>query len=430
MIFEKSYSDLALWSVMGVFTVLLFFTGVSIFALMLRQKRRAGSVAALLAILLSYSLFQCIGAFLHEMERSSAAAQTVRRFAVTLPSWLILLTCIVLTVGEMLLFGSIVAHRKNRVTLMSLKEATDSLPMGILCYVPNGRILLVNRTMERFSKMLTGDMLTDGMTFAEKLHTERFLPCCQTINTEDALVIRISNNTVWTVTEEIIPYEGMEIQAIMVSDITDAYCKTLELRRIQEQVLALNVRLVKTNREIVALTAEQELFAAKVKIHDELGQNLLFIKRLILNGSGTEFEKSEIVKRLHENIDFLKGEADAIADEYELMIGTAKRLGVDVIVSGTLPQTEPLKQVIATGIHECFTNTLRHAHGNRLDVCITENENQVIAVFTNNGKRPTREIHEKGGLGLLRTLTERTGGQMTVSAEPDLSITIELPKEV
>ncbi len=430
MRFEKSYSDLALWSVMGVFTVLLFFIGVAIFALMLRQKRGAGSVAALFAILLSYGLFQYIGTFLHETERSFAAAQTAGRFAVGLPNWLILSTCIVLTVGEMLLFGSIVAHRKRRITLMSVKEAIDSLPMGILCYVPSGRILLVNRTMERFSKMLTGELLTDGMIFAKKLHTGRFLPCCQTIDAEEALVIRISDDTVWTITEEIVPYEGIEIQAIMVSDITDAYRKTLELRRVQEQVLTLNAKLIKTNREIVALTAEQELLAAKVKIHDELGQNLLSIKRLILNGNGTELEKAEIVKRLHENIDFFKGESDAVAGEYELMIGTAKRLGVDVIVLGTLPQTEPLKQIIATGIHECFTNTLRHAHGNRLNVCITENENQVIAVFTNNGERPTGEIHEKGGLGLLRTLTERAGGQMTVSVEAELSITIELPKEV
>ena len=54
----------------------------------------------------------------------------------------------------------------------------------------------------------------------------------------------------------------------------------------------------------------------------------------------------------------------------------------------------------------------------------------LTAIFTNNGDLPTGEIQEKGGLKLLRALTERAGGQMTVSAEPDLSITIELPKEV
>ena len=207
------------------------------------------------------------------------------------------------------------------------------------------------------------------------------------IDAPEAFVIRLSDDTVWTITEEIIPYESISIQAIMVSDITDAYRKTQELRHVQEKVLMLNAKLLKTNQEIVALTAEQELLAAKVKIHDELGQNLLSIKRLILNGCGTESEKAGMIKRLHENIDFLKGEVDAVPDEYELMIGTAKRLGVDV-VSGALPQTEPMKHIIATGIHECFTNTLRHAHGNMLNVCITENENSLTAIFTNNGEPP------------------------------------------
>ncbi len=426
MMVEEAYSKSVLWSVTGIFSVFLFFVGVTIFALMIRQKRATGSVVALFTVFLSYGLFQYIGFFLQE----TGYTQRAGRFAAALPDWLILSICMALTIVEMLLFCSIVSHRKNRITLMSIKEATDGLPMGILCYVPNGRILLVNPTMEQFCKMLTGELLTDGANFAEKLHTGKFLRGCQMIDVPEALVIQLSDDTVWTITEEIMPYESISIQAIMVSDITDAYRKTQELRQVQEKVLMLNAKLLKTNQEIVALTAEQELLAAKVKIHDELGQNLLSIKRLILNGCGTESERAEMIKRLHENIDFLKGEVDAVPDEYELMIGTAKRLGVDVVVSGTLPQTEPMKHVIATGIHECFTNTLRHAHGNMLNVCITENENLLTAIFTNNGEPPTGDIQEKGGLKLLRALTERAGGQMTVSAGPDLSIAIELPKEV
>ena len=56
MMFERSYSESVLWSVMGVFAVLLFFVGVAVFALMIRQKRAAGVGAALLTLLLSYGL--------------------------------------------------------------------------------------------------------------------------------------------------------------------------------------------------------------------------------------------------------------------------------------------------------------------------------------------------------------------------------------
>lgn len=404
-----------LWSVTGAFSVLLFLGGVGAFVLMLRQKRRGGACVSLLAAFLSLGLFQYAAALLNGTGNGPV-----------LPAVAI---CAALTVGEAVLFAGITGHRKKRITLMSIKEATDSLPMGILCYAPNGRIILVNSAMKEFCKGLTGELLTDGLLFAEKMHTGPYLPGCKVIQTKEAFVLQLAGGTVWTVTEETIPYENTGVEAIMVSDISEEYRKTMELRKIQKEVSALNARLVKTNKEIVGLTAEQELFNAKVKIHDELGQNLLGIKRMILDGSVTETEKEEMVERLRENIDFLKKEPDAVSDEYGLMIGTAKELGVDVVVSGTLPQTEPLKHIVATGIHECFTNTLRHAHGNRLDICIREDEKDIIVEFRNNGKQPAGEICEKGGLGLLRSITERAGGQMTVSSDNILTITLLLPKE-
>lgn len=219
------------------------------------------------------------------------------------------------------------------------------------------------------------------------------------------------------------------MQTLIVSDITDTYRKTLELRRMQEKVSDLNIRLVKVNREIVELTVEQEILAAKVKIHDELGSNLLAIKRFLLSG-GTEQEKAEIVERLRRSITFLQEEQTAVADEYELIIGTAKRLGVRVTVTGTLPQIEPQKHIVATAIHECFTNTLRHAHGDVLQVSITETENNIVAEFTGNGEQPTGKIREKGGLVSLRALTEQAGGHMTIRTTPSFTVTLELPKEV
>lgn len=418
------YLNQTLWAVVGVFSILTFFAGVVILALMLRQKRKAGSIAALLSALLSCALFQGITSGLHAANAASIPAMGQAADSL---DWLIVLVWLVLVSGEAILFISILTHR-NRITPMSIKEATDSLPMGILCYAPNGKILLVNTMMEHFCKMLLGDSPSNGTTFSKKLYARTFLPGCQVIDEKNELVIRIPNGTAWTVAEEMIPYDGIEVHAFMVSDITDVYRKTVELRKIQEQTQAANVRLVKINQEIIALTAEQELLDAQVRIHDEMGSNLLSIKRFILHG-GTEAEKAEIEQRVRENIGFLKEKADVEKDEYKLMIDTAKRLGVDVMISGALPQTEPLKKIISTGIHECFTNILRHAHGDRLDVRITEKEDRVVAVFTNNGEPPKEEIKERGGLVLLRSLTEQAGGRMTVCSTPELSITLELPKE-
>ena len=108
-----------------------------------------------------------------------------------------------------------------------------------------------------------------------------------------------------------------------------------------EGLAALGERLAKVNREIVDLTAEREMLNAKIRIHDEMGKNLLIVKHFILNG-GTETEKAAMIGSLYQNVSFLMKDLPAgTRDECELMIDTASRLGVTVFVTGTIPDCEP-----------------------------------------------------------------------------------------
>ena len=178
------------------------------------------------------------------------------------------------------------------------------------------------------------------------------------------------------------------------------------------------------------MTAERELLAARVRLHDEMGADLLAIRRYIENG-GTPRDRENIEARLLRNLTFLTtGQASLARDEYELMLETAEKLGVRVSVIGKLPPQDPQKHVVATAIHECLTNTLRHAHGDELTVSVAEQEENFIISFTNNGDQPSEPIQEKGGLSSLRSLTENTGGSISISSAPTFSIILTLPKEV
>ena len=120
----------------------------------------------------------------------------------------------------------------------------------------------------------------------------------------------------------------------------------------------------------------------------------------------------------------------ASRDEYQLLMQTAERLNVKIIVEGPFLETEPHRHILVTAIHECFTNTLRHAHGDCLRIRVEDAGDALAAVLTNNGTQPAGPIRETGGLGSLRRLTEQAGGRMTVSVSPDFSVRLELPKEV
>lgn len=419
--------DKTLWALMGLITLFLFLGAVVLFALLVRQKRYRKMWAVLPLILLSYFLYQCICIYT-ALANSPAAVSVVTWFA-GLPGWLVLLVSMFLGLAEGLLFRSIGKYEKSRITPMSVKEATDSLPMGICAYLPGGHIVMMNRAIEDFCLKATGNVLTDGEAFAERLCSGSLQPGCKTVMLGETPVIVLADDTAWAVFEEVLSGEKEKTRFLRVSDITETYQKTLALRSVQEKVSSLNRRLAKANREIVDLTAAQEVLNAKIKIHDELGSNLLSIRRYLQSGGSTE-ERAEIVGRLRRNLTFLKGKPETPADEYELMMETAARLGVRITVTGNLPQTEPHKRILATAMHECLTNMLRHADGDELRITITEENGKLVAVFANNGEQPDGEIREKGGLASLRALTEQGGGVMTIRSAPSFAILLELPKEV
>lgn len=414
---------------LGIFVLLEFFASVTVLALFCRQRRFRWLWLAVPMIVFSYIMAQSLCMYRYGSVHAEWAGEIIRYFA-AIPDWLLIGLSLTVALMDVLLMRNIHLYEKKHITTMSVKEAADSLPSGILCFAPGVRTLLVNQTMRDFCRSVTGEELISGEAFAKKLQGGEFLPSCRTELVGNEPVFIPTDGRAWKITEGEIPYGNVRVQMLLAFEITEAYQKTLELKAMQQKVAALGTRLQKVNREIVALTTEREILNAKVKLHDELGSNLLSIKRFIRNG-GTEQEKAELMESLHRSVAFLKRDRETTEqDEYELMIGTAERLGLSVSITGTLPETEPHKHILATAIHECGTNTLRHARGDRLTIEVTEDETHITAELTNNGEQPAGEIAERGGLLFLRALTEQAGGEMTLTSLPAFSLRLKLPKEV
>ena len=423
-----SYYDTVIGTALGVISVLLFFGAVVVVAFLVRQKRNRELRLAVPMLVSTYICEQCFDLYLSGAAYSDTALK-IREMLLSVPTVVPLLYCIAMAVLEAMLLNNIHRHKYERITGMSIKEAMDGFPDGVLCYAPKGRVMLVNQAMKEFCRQMTGDELVNGDLFTQQMLSGQIRPGCRIVTVGDENVFVLPDETVWKINLQDIPFEDSEVRMLTASEITEEYRKTEELRTMQEGLAALGERLAKVNREIVDLTAEREMLNAKIRIHDEMGKNLLIVKHFILNG-GTESEKAAMIGSLYQNVSFLMKDLPAgTRDECELMIDTASRLGVTVFVIGTIPDCEPQRHILATAIHECFTNTLRHAHGNELYMNIEDDEDRLRVVLTNNGKKPAGEIEERGGLALLRDLTEREGGRMTILNDPSYAVVLELPKE-
>ena len=178
-----------------------------------------------------------------------------------------------------------------------------------------------------------------------------------------------------------------------------------------EETQMLSTEFSRLDRLITAYTIEKEQLDARIRIHDDFGKMLLLARRYI-QGKG---DKESMLAVWKSGSRLLETEQeDLTSDGYEYMRSVAKDVGIRMIIKGELPVDTAVSDVVVTAIHECLTNTIRHAHGDTLNVTSEKG----IVEITNNGDPPKEPIVENGGLGMLRKKAEASGIQMEVEAFP------------
>lgn len=399
----------------GLCIVLLLFASVMNIIIEIKHHHIKYVPILIVITVLMYGLFQCICDICSHMNTLYDFLNQAEDYVGQLPVLIFVFVILAVTVMEVLILSKNTKWEKANITPSSIKEAVDNLPVGICCYESNGQVMMKNNMMENICLSYTGEALLNAVTFSKALHSNN--------------IITLKEGKVFSISDNIFSDEEPMLRVMTAADITEQYQNTQKLKKQQEVVVKLNEELSDYGKQIVSAITAKEVLNAKVKIHDELGANLLAIKRYILNG-GTTQERIAIENILHRNLQYLKNETVAKEkDEYAVILDTAAKLDMKVNVIGELTEMQPQRHVIVTGIHECLTNAIRHAKGDELTVKLEEDDNNIVARFTNNGITPDKEIQERGGLALLRALTEECGGTMQLKSKPEVELTIKLPKE-
>ncbi len=407
-------------SIIGLYSVIIFLVATAIIVSEIRHKHWKGFVFLLPISIVLYGAIQCIFYIRSGLEIYGTTKCIVFTFG-EIP-WLII-TIAFLSIN-ILEFGVFRYNRKwirGHITATSIKEAIDNLPVGICCYESSGQIILKNHRMEKICRAYTGKALLNAKVFLREIAT-------RSKQTEKGIIIQLENGDVFTLSDEILNDNEPNLRMLSLVDITEQFKNTEILEEKRKLVAKLNDELVLYGKQIVDSITAREILDAKVKIHDELGVNLLESKHYIISG-GTDAERKNIEAALRKNLQYLKQEKENIvSDEYTIILETAKKLDIKLNIEGSLTEANPQRHIIVTGIHECLTNTIRHAMGDELTIKLEETEEYFIAEFTNNGIAPESEIVEKGGLLLLRSLVEKHDGIMDINSIPRFDLRLELKK--
>lgn len=309
-----------------------------------------------------------------------------------------------------------------------IKESFDNLPMAVCIFDQKGLVRLMNRRM----LSVTAALLGSGVQTREELrHALTHPPEGITPLQNAPGVYRFPDGTVlrfaW---EHITDADGVTYQQVTATDVTELVAR-------QEQLAAENARLADANRrtrrlmeQMPEIVREQEILTMKMRVHDDIGHSILAARQALLTGAGLdEMRRSAAVWEQSVALLHRSNTAPEAEDALTYARRRAEELYVELHIDGDVPETGENRQLTALAIRECLTNCVRHAGGTELYVSAGTGGGTYTFTITNNGIPPEGEITEGGGLSALRRRIERSGGTMTVTAQPRFALTVRLPEK-
>lgn len=321
--------------------------------------------------------------------------------------------------------------RRERIGRASIKESLDNLPSGICFADQSGLVILSNRQMYRLCYPLMGMDLQHISELLDAL--EKPQAGIQSVGA-DTNVYRFPEGKVWKFTQSsITDADGNAYTQVLAVDVTALYEKGDELEQENRRLEEVNARARNLYAQLDDIVREEENFAVKTHVHDEMGE-LLGLTRNMLTQRELPPERLKALGKRWEHIgDTLgavgKQDGDAFDSDKTLAELTERIAGIGVAlhVRGEFPQKSGAAYLLTAAVRECAINTVRHAKGSEMTVELTKTPHSLIAAITNDGLAPAGEVVEGGGLSALRRRIEGTGGAMQVESTPRFRLVITLP---
>lgn len=340
--------------------------------------------------------------------------------------WKVIVIAAVLLAFVVVWLVLVVKKRLSSLTAMSVKEAIAALSSGLCFYDETGRVLLLNEQIDNDCKQITGESLFDGKAFWEAMRHGKIADNVTVTQNQSSVIVEQVNGRAICYKRITHVFEGKTVYEISGADISRELALKKETEQKNENLRKLNLRLRRYGEIVAEVTRERETLAARVKVHGNLGSLILRTKKALLQGN---YDSQSLVEDWDDVMSVIFA-SDNQVDKFAEADKAASGVGVRIFYTGKRPKIgSNAEKIFAAAVFECVINTARHADGNELYVKMVESETSYLLTVTNNGKQPTGNIVEGGGLSSLRSMAENVGGRMTTLSVPRFTLVMTIPKE-
>ena len=338
---------------------------------------------------------------------------------------------IVLLIAAASVLCSVLFARESRIEKhligdRSIRDAFDNLPSGICFFDEKGALLLCNSQMHRLAFSLMGQDLQQETELREALKS----PAGNTVLIRDdgKSYYLLGDESLWSFSETRVELDGAYYREFIASDMTQLYQLQMELKVRSESLQEMINSVRRVSENIQDITRQQEILAAKMRVHNKMGNCLLAAKQFIARGFPKD-KKAEVLDLWEQSLGALREELGAkdAEDPFDEIKRIAVKLGLELKIEGDLPEDPGVSGILQSALRECITNAIRHAYARELRLQLSQKGGELEAVFTNNGVQPLETIKEGGGLSSLREKVEESGGSMSIQSFPEFELKLVLP---
>lgn len=329
-----------------------------------------------------------------------------------------LLQIIYLTVDEI--------RNRKIIDQRSIQESFNNLPTGICFFNEDGLPVLCNPAMHRFSFAVCGKDV-QYITDLQACLSDDFAP--EPPARKEGSLFFHADGSAWQLdVSQVKQKDGKVYIKYIAADITELQKMRMELTAENKQLRKAQAELRQLSANVVAITREEEILNAKMRVHDEMGRCLLTAQSY-LKKDRKESIPNSIAASWQKAVSMLKYNNDTPDEDMLLQIRKiCDTLRLSLVLTGPMPKQRNDAYILTCAIRECVTNAVRYAEATELQANFTETEQTATVTITNNGKTPEKEITEGGGLSNLRRRVERVGGTMIVRSLPRFELTVTIPK--
>ena len=326
-------------------------------------------------------------------------------------------------------------HARNEPTRLSVWDAVNSMPVGVLVVEPAGRVLLLNACMRELllSYGLPVDLGDLHGTWDGLARHARGAQAAHGLGAGEGerLVLDVPDGRV-LLAKRVEGVGALDAVGMFFLDVTALDATVRDLEGANAELALTAHRLERRLADVESIAEQAAYLRMRARVHDVVGQRLSIVQRFLEAGRIDDGSVAELSALLTSIAHDLREPAGAsAASSLDAVVDAFSLVDIEVSVEGGLPTDELAADLFVRIVREASTNACRHAHAHIVRVEMGRRDGVEGPAWTisvkNDGEAPAGAIREGGGISGMRRAVEDAGGILSIDTRPAFTLAAEIP---